>query len=175
MPDWEHTTLDKVKSFLSLLLTNIRGIYDDGWWWWVVSGISCLWVVWGGCMMGFWWGEIPSFYSKIWGIFAGVNFNIRHFCWWKFEPWLLIGYESWTMYSDFSELNPAPWWAIEWLLKYVIWIMTCDWSELDDWKTVSWTVSCGWSQPDEWILKADWSQPHGWKLNPDWLILTMYL
>ena len=129
-----------------------------------------------GWMMGCWRGERLSFYSKIWGIFAGGN-------------------SYWGIYAGWS-LNHVFWLVRIWRLNHVSWLVRAEsctligqnmitgnkWAE--PWvvigqnlrtENMSWAMSCDWSDLDEWILQADWPQPHGWKLNPDWLILIMYL
>ena len=159
----ENTPLWIRVTVLSFLLTNIRGIYDDGWWWWVGWKWDLLPVGWGGWMMGGWREKGPPFELK------GEVFLL---VWTPTETFMLVGvwtmssdwsgYEGWTMYPDWSELNHAFWLVRTWWLKIselnrelwlvrtlwlktVSWTVSCDWSELEDWKYVSWTMSCDWS------------------------------
>ena len=201
MPDWEHTTWIRVTLFFSFLLVNSLKSYIrvDLWWWMyeVGSGISFQWV---GCgwMMGCWRGERLSFYSKIWGIFAGGNSNwgiyaggILNHVFWLVRIW------SWTIYSDWSELNHSPWlvrtWWVEicelnrelwlvrtWWLKISelnreLWLVRTWWLKIYELNHVLWLVRTWGLKNVSWTMSCDWSELDEWILQADWPRLIMYL
>ena len=74
--------------------------------------------------------------------------ELNHALWLVRTWWLKIyelNHELWlvrTWWLKIYELNHVLWLVRTWGLKNVSWTLSCDWSELEDWKYVRWTMSC---------------------------------
>ena len=153
-------------------------------WWWineVGSGISCQWV---GCgwMMGCWRGERLSFYSKIWGIFAGGNSNwgicaggsLNHVFWlvriWRLNhvSWLVRA-ESCTLIGQNMMTENV--WTEPWIVIGQNLMTENKWAE--PWLVIGQNLMTENMGAEPWVLIGQ--NFAEWILQADWPRLIMYL